>query len=163
MKKALKITAVLIVILLAALIAVPFLMKDKIKAKVIAEINNNVNAKVDFKTFDLTIFKNFPNLTLELGDFSIVGINEFNGDTLAAVKTTSVTVDIMSVISGGQIKIKGILLDQPVARLLVLENGKANWDIAKPSDSTAATSEQPSEFKAALSKYEIRNGFMIWF
>lgn len=160
MKKALKITAVIIVILLAALIAVPFLMKDKIKAKVIAEINNNVNAKVDFKTFDLTIFKNFPNLTLELGDFSIVGINEFNGDTLAAVKTTSVTVDIMSVISGGQIKIKGILLDQPVARLLVLENGKANWDIAKSSDSTAATSEQPSEFKAALSKYEIRNGFI---
>jgi vacuolar-type H+-ATPase subunit H len=160
MKKALKIIAIIFVVLIALLIAVPFLMKDKILAKVKSEINNNVNATVDFKGFDLTIFKNFPNLTLLLEDLSVVGNDEFKGDTLAAIKTTSVTVDIMSVITGDQITVRGVFLDEPKIRLQVLQNGKANWDIAKPSTDTTASTGEPAKFKAALKKYEVKNGYI---
>ncbi len=162
MKKALKIVAIVILLLLVGLISIPFLFKDKILTRVKAEINNNVNAKVDFKEFDLTIFRNFPNLTLVLGDMSIVGVNEFAGDTLAGIKTTAVSLDIMSVIKGSQIEINGISLDVPRIKLLVLKNGKANWDITKPAPDKPTTSSEPSQFKASLKKYTIDKGTIVY-
>ncbi|HMT28548.1 MAG TPA: AsmA-like C-terminal region-containing protein [Bacteroidia bacterium] len=162
MKKAIKIILIVLVVLIAGLISLPFLFKDKILAKVKTEINNNVNAKVDFSGFDLTIFKSFPNLTLVLDNLSVVGIQEFDGDTLAAIKQTSVTLDIMSVISGSQMEIRGVGLDNPRIQLLVLDNGKANWDIAKASSDSATTTSQPTQFKAALKKYEVTNGNILY-
>lgn len=161
MKKALKIVGVVLLVLLLAIIILPIAFKGKIVAKVKSEINNNINAKVDFKDFDLSLIKHFPNFTLQMEGLSVVGVNEFNGDTLAAIKQLDVTVDVMSVIKGSQIVIKGISLDQPDINLLVLKNGKANWDIAKPSEPSAPSGES-SGFKASLEKYSITDGNILY-
>ncbi|MBL0341606.1 MAG: AsmA family protein [Bacteroidetes bacterium] len=150
MKKALKIIVIVFILLFVGLISIPFLFKDKILIKLKAEINNNINAKVDFKGFDISIFKSFPKLTLVLDDLTVVGVAEFEGDSLASIKSTAVTVDIMSVISGGQIEIRGVSLEIPRIQLLVLENGKANWDIAKPSNDSTPSTTEPAQFKASL-------------
>ncbi|MEP7263205.1 MAG: AsmA-like C-terminal region-containing protein [Bacteroidota bacterium] len=161
MKKALKIVGVVLLILLLAIIILPIAFKGKIVAKVKSEINNNINAKVDFTDFDLSLIKHFPNFTLSMEGLSVVGVNEFNGDTLAAIKQLDVTVDVMSVIKGSQIVIKGISLDNPNINLLVLKNGKANWDIAKPSEPSAPSGES-SGFKASLEKYSITDGNILY-
>ncbi len=62
---------------------------------------------------------------------SIVGIGDFEGDTLISWKDFEATVDVMTVIRGEQISVRKILLDQPRIHALVLSNGKANWDITK--------------------------------
>lgn len=162
MKKAIKISLIVLAVIFIALISLPFIFKDKILVKVKTEINNNVNAKVDFSGFDISIFRSFPNLTLVLENLSVVGVADFEGDTLAAIKTTGVTLDVMSVISGDVIEIRGVSLDDPRIQLLVMENGKANWDIAKPSSDTATTSSEPSQFKAALKKYEVSKGYILY-
>ncbi len=127
-----------IVLLLLAAFILPIVYKGKIEIMVKEEINKSLNAKVDFASYDLTIFSSFPNLSIELNNLSVVNQSPFEGDTLAGMKQLSLTIDIMSVIGGGQIDIESILLNQPLINLLVLKDGRANWDIAK-ADSAAAT------------------------
>lgn len=162
MKKILIVIGIIIALLIASIILLPIIFKDKIVAKVKTEINNNVNAKADFKSFDLTLLSSFPDFTFTLNDFSIIGIKEFEGDTLTNIKQFSVTVDLMSVIKGSQLTIKAINLKQPFFNLYVLKDGKANWDIAKPSTDTTKAAESSSAFKVTLKKYAIAKGRIIY-
>ena len=162
MKKALKISGIILLILLIAVFSTPFIFKNKILEKVKAEINNNINATVDFSSFDLTIFRSFPNLTIELNELEVIGHEPFMGDTLASIVKTSITVDIMSIISGDQIRIRSVQLAQPRLHLLVLSDGKANWDIVKSGADTAAAETDTSQFKIGLKYYSIKEGYVYY-
>jgi hypothetical protein len=111
---------------------------------------------VDFGTFDLTIIKSFPNLTFILNDLSVVGINEFNGDTLTAIKSLDLKLNIWDVISGSNIKINAVQFTQPYFNIIILPDGKANYDISKPSDGDASAGS--SSFKLSLKQYGITQG-----
>lgn len=69
----------------------------------------------------------------------------------------------MSVIKGDKYQINEVKLDEPKIYARVLKSGKANWDIVK-SDSTKTSPQDTtaSSFKAALKKYEIKNGNIIY-
>lgn len=162
MKKAIKVAGIIILVLLIAVISTPFIFKGKILEKVKAEINNNISATVDFAAFDLTIFRSFPNLTIELEGLEVVGLEPFKGDTLASVVKTSLTVDIMSIISGDQIRIRSVQLSQPRLHLLVLPDGRANWDIVKSDSDTVADQGEPSQFKVGLKYYSIKDGYVYY-
>jgi len=161
-KKILKITGITFIILLALLIALPFIFKAQIIEMAKTEINNNLNAKVDFGKIDLGIFHSFPNLNLDLNNLIIIGVNEFEKDTLVKFDKLSTELDLFSVF-GDNIKIKGIKLDNPNIHIRVLKGGKANWDIMKPStDTTSTTDTTTSNFKLALKKFEITNGKIVY-
>ncbi|MEO8148441.1 MAG: AsmA-like C-terminal region-containing protein [Bacteroidia bacterium] len=162
MKKFLKIFGVIILLLIVVAIAVPFIFKDKIAAKAKEEINNNVNAKVNFADFDLTMLSSFPNLTFKLNKFSIIGINDFDGDTLTYIDQLKLKLSIWDVISGSQYKIKSIILDKPYINILVLKNGKANYDIAKTDSSKKDEAGKSSSFKLALQHYEINEAIISY-
>jgi hypothetical protein len=165
MKKVLLIIASLVVVLIASAIILPIIFKDKIVEIVKEEANKNVNAHINFDNdITLSLFKNFPDFTLGVNDLTIVGINEFEGDTLISLKEFRATLDIMSVISGDKIKIREILLDQPNIHAIVLKDGKANWDISKPSADTAAieTDTAATKFNIALKKFEVKNANIIY-
>lgn len=156
-KKILKISGISFLVLLVILIVLPFIFKNKILQYVKDEINNNLNAKVDFKDYDIGIFKTFPNLYVELNDLSVVGIDEFDKDTLTYLPSFTASLDLFSLFED-QIKIKSIILDKPLINLIVLKNGKANWDITKAStDTTETTDTTTSHFSLALKKFEINN------
>ncbi|HEX5002041.1 MAG TPA: AsmA-like C-terminal region-containing protein [Bacteroidia bacterium] len=162
MKKIIRISLIVIIVLIGVIVAIPFVFKDKILSAVKDEINNNIRASVDFNDFDITIFSSFPDLTIKLGNLSVVNQAPFEGDTLAAMDLASVTLDIMSVINGETIRIKGVELKRPRIRLLVLENGQANWDITKPSTDSTSTDGKPSKFKAGLDRYGITDGYVYY-
>jgi uncharacterized protein involved in outer membrane biogenesis len=84
---------------------------------------------------------------------SLANAAPFKDDTLISAKSFRVTTDIMSVISGDEIKINSIFIDKARINAIVLKDGKANWDITKPTASSTTTSEEPSAFKATLQKY----------
>jgi hypothetical protein len=163
MKKFLKCFLFLFLFILIAAIVLPFAFKGKILQIAKEQANNNINAKVNFSdNIGLSIIKSFPNFTLQIKDISVVGINEFEGDTLFASKEISATLDIMSVISGDKIKIRSILLDQARVNAIVLKDGKSNWDIAKATSDSAQTQAPASEskFNISLKKFEIRNSYI---
>lgn len=153
-----------VVVLVGALAAVPFLFKDQLIAETKTIINNNVNAEVDFGSVNLSIFRHFPDLTLALNDFSIKGIDDFQDIRLANADEVALTVDIMTIIRNQPINIKNIELDRPDVHVLVLSDGRANYNIAKPAagTSTSDSTSTSSEFKIELDKYTISDGKIIY-
>lgn len=162
MKKILKISAVTLLVLLVLIIALPFLFKDKIVTKIKEEANKSLNAKLDFGEFDLTLIRSFPDFKFTINKLSIIGINEFAGDTLIASDEISLNINLMSVIRGSQYKINAIVLDHPSILAKVLKNGKANWDITKPDSSAAAPSSESAPFKMTLKHFEIIAGNIVY-
>lgn len=152
---------ILLVLVLASAVVLPVIFKDKIIQKVKEEANNNLNAKIDFGEFDLTLFSSFPDFTLEINNVKVDGVAEFEGITLADIGKFIITIDIKSVLSGGQIKIKKFGMSEPKIHAVVMKNGKANWDITKPSETPEkpeAPEEPSAEFKMALQEYFLEKG-----
>jgi hypothetical protein len=162
MKKFLKISGITFLVLILALIALPFLFKGKIISMAREEANKNLNATVNFSDdIGINIFSSFPKLTVSMKTVSIIGKDTFNGDTLVYLPEVSVSLNIMSVIKGEKMEISKISLEQPQINLRVLENGKANWDISLP-DTTTTTDTAASKFKMALEKLSIEKGQLVY-
>jgi len=157
MKKFLKWTSITILILLVLLISLPFLFKGKLIELAKSEANKSLNAKVDFGDFDLSIFSSFPDFRFSIENVSVVGVGEFENDTLAYLKKLRLDVNLKSVISGDQIKVNEIGLTAPIINAIVLADGRANWDITKHSTDTTTKEEtgEKTKFKLSLKKFEI--------
>ena len=155
---------ILVVLVLAAAIAIPFLFKDRIEAAVKQEVNATVNATIDWGDWDITILKSFPDLTVEIADVKVCNLAPFEGICLADIGAVVATVDIKSVFRD-KIDIKRIGLTRPKLHFKVLEDGSANWDIAK-ADTTAASGEVPADtasaFNVGLREYWITDGHIIY-
>lgn len=158
MKKVFITIAIVFAVLLAAAAAVPYFFKDQIVAKVKSVINEKINAKVDFKEFDLTLIKSFPKMGIKLNDLQVVGIDSFALDTLAKIKQLQLDLDLMSVIKGETYEINAVNLVEPTILAKVLKSGKANWDIMKPDSAVTPADTASASFKAALAKYAIEKG-----
>lgn len=164
LKKILKITGISIVAFLLVLISLPFLFKNKIIQTVKETINENLNAKVDFGDFDLSIISSFPDFKFEIENLSIVGTGEFEKDTLAYIRKLDLNFNLKSVLSGDQYKINKIIITFPKIKALVLPDGKTNWDIVK-SDTTQAKTPDTSAtapFKLSLKKFKIENATIVY-
>ncbi|MEP1033977.1 AsmA-like C-terminal region-containing protein [Ekhidna sp.] len=178
MKKFLIILGVVFSLLITAIIVLPIIFKDDIRKALDDTMSDNLNAKVyyDIDAFSLSLIKNFPDITVSISDFGVIGVNEFENDTLASIGTFLVTVDIMSVINGDQIIVEEILLDKPEILVLVLPDGKANYDIAKESsepetqnkkEETVVEEEETStsngeSVSVGIKKWSIKDGKVLY-
>lgn len=165
MKKVLIILASLIGLVIIAAIALPIIFKDDIQAAIDKELDNALNAKVyyDTEAFGVSLFKSFPDISVTVGNFGIVGLEPFESDTLLSVDEFSLTLDIMSVINGDQIEVVNVSLIQPMVKVLVLADGTANYDIAKPSETTEeedTTASEPLSIK--IQGWEVVNANVVY-
>ncbi|MGB4576268.1 MAG: AsmA family protein, partial [Paludibacter sp.] len=81
-KKLFGIISTVFIVLFAILLALPYLLRDKIMQKAKTELNKMLNAKVDFEGVDMSFIRNFPYASVKLENFYIAGIDEFEKDTL---------------------------------------------------------------------------------
>ncbi len=165
MKKIILIIGIIFIVILATAFVIPIIFKDDILALVDKKIDESVNAKVyyDADKFNLTLFKNFPNITVAMEDFGVVGIEEFEGDTLANIGSLDVVVNLKSLIFDDQPRISGIHLKRPDIYVKVLKNGKANYDIAKPSaEEPAPEDTTSSDFSIGIDHWEITDGKLVY-
>ena len=135
MKKLLIVFGILIVLLIAAILIVPIVLKEPITKAVKEQANANLNATIDFKDVDISLLWSFPDLYVGVGELSITGKDEFEGRTLLYLKTLALDVDLMSAFNGSPV-INQITLADGLAYVIVLENGKANYDIVPESEAT---------------------------
>ncbi|WP_430410277.1 AsmA-like C-terminal region-containing protein [Kordia sp.] len=160
-KKVLKITGITLLVCIIALAAAPFLFKGKIIAMVKESINENVNAKVDFADADVSFFRNFPKASIVLEDISVINNAPFDNDTLFYGKEVSVTTAISELFKGSNeaIQIYSFTVDNAKLNILVNEDGNANYDIAKPTETTQTPENvtQTSDFKFKIDNYHILN------
>lgn len=160
MKKILKISAIIFLVLFGVLLILPFAFKNQIKAIAEKQIDKKIDAKVRFSGVHLSFIRNFPNISAGLEGVKIIGKGEFSKDTLIAANRFRAVVDIMSIIKGETYKINKIILDKPVIHAIVHPNGKANWDIYLSEPDTAKGKDQSTSFSMNLQSYEI-NGANI--
>ncbi len=159
MKKIIKIIGIILLLLIISLIALPIIFKGKIERQVVAIANENLNAKVDFSGVDLSLISDFPHVSVDVNDFVISGVDEFQGINLAEIKKIASTIEFWSLF-GDKIAVTKILIDSPVVDVRVLADGKANYDIAK-EEGTAVdepTDDEANGIKINLKNYEIKNG-----
>ncbi|MCS6929723.1 MAG: AsmA family protein [Saprospiraceae bacterium] len=157
MKKVLAGIAVVLVLFIGALVALPYFFKDEIVTQIKSVANENLTAKLDFRDVSLSLLRHFPKLSVGLEGLTITGSGPFEGIKLIDCERLDITVDLWSAIFGEQIIIKGVYLNSPKINIYVLPDGTANYDIAKPSaeePETASTSSTPIH----LDRYAIRNG-----
>ncbi|MCD8407229.1 AsmA family protein [Tenacibaculum dicentrarchi] len=163
MKKTYKILLTIFVTLLMLLILTPFLFQDKIITLVKKTINNNITAKLDFSNSNLSLFRDFPNASVQLSNVSIINKKPFEGDTLLFAKKINLELKLTELFkkTSEQLNIQSFSIDDANVTVLVNEIGVANYDIAKPSDvKTENTDETPSNFGLSINSYAINNALI---
>ncbi len=159
MKKFIRIVAIVLGVLILLLFLTPLLLKGKIENIAKQEINNQLKAQVNWDDFSLSLINNFPNLSVNMSGLSVVGTQQFEGDTLFSITSLQVSVDLLSAMSGDQLEIETVLLDNPSVSAIVLADSTVNWDIMKASsDETQeeSTDASSTNFGIKLQKFEIR-------
>lgn len=126
---------VLLVVFVAAIIAIPYFYKDDILDAGKGFANEQINATLDFDNdkVGLSLLWTFPNLSFSIGELSVTGHDEFEGKKLADIGEFYFTINVTDAISGNY-NINGVTLSDADLWVKVLRNGKANYDIMKPSD-----------------------------
>ena len=162
MKSYLKIAGITLLVVLLLLICLPFLFKGKIVEFVKNEINQTMNARVDFDRVGLNFFRSFPNASVSLDNLKVIGVGEFENDTLFAAKSISATVNLKSLFGSSGYEITKILANRASLHAHILESGKVNWDIMKTDTTETKKEEAPSAFKLQLKEVNIRN-FDVYF
>ncbi|HEV8178379.1 MAG TPA: AsmA family protein, partial [Gemmatimonadales bacterium] len=159
MKRTLVVLGTLLALILVLLLALPLLFRDKIAARVKTAVNQNINARVDWRDLGVGFFRHFPNLTLTLDHLTAVGVDRFQRDTLAAVQHLRLSVSLPSVLrnamgGSGPIVVRSVELDQPRLSLIALEDGTANWDISRKS---GVGSRESKAMEVSLRNFDIKN------
>lgn len=165
MKKFIIILATAVTLFLLAALVIPIIFEDDIRELVENTINESVDADVYFdpSKFSLSLFKNFPNLTTSIGDFGIVGADEFAGDTLISVASLNITINLFSLF-GSNYQIKSIDMIKPRINVIYLKSGQANYEIVAASEEEAeALPEESSDFNLAINHWSISDGYLRYF
>lgn len=160
-RRILKWFGIILLVLLVLIIAIPFIFKDKIIKIAVAEAEKSLNAKLHLGDVDLSVFKSFPDVSVTVDSLSIANIAPFEGDTLISTKQFRADINLMSLF-GSKYEINKIVLDHPRILARVLKDGKANWDITKPSTEAEAPGGEKSSFKMSLEEFRIDKGYIVY-
>lgn len=167
MKKLLIILLSIIVLLVISAIVIPIIFKDDIKSAIDKEIEASVNADIvfDVDNLNVSLFSNFPSITVSMNDFGVINRAPFQGHILFAAESFEVEINLMSVING-EMRLKGIFLNKPDIHVIVLKDGSSNYDIAITSEEIEEeiedTEETSSEFSFAIDHWAINNAHIIY-
>ncbi len=145
MKKFFKIFGGTLLVLILLLALLPYLFKDQILDRVKVEMDKAIDAKIEIADASLSMFKSFPKLFIEIKGISVIGKAQFEKDTLAYVGRLYTAVDLGSALSGEQLNVGAIVIANTKVNALVLESGKANWDISKSPNKEKIVEEENTE------------------
>jgi hypothetical protein len=160
MKKPILIILAIFLFLLSALVALPFIFKDKIADRIDREIANSINAQVyfDFNNISLSIFKRFPHISATIKEIGIIGNPPFQNDTLIHMDLLQVDFNLKSIIFDDYPTLTGVHLDGGNVYIKVLEDGTANYDITYPTEED----EPESKFKLSVDLIEVKDLDLIY-
>ena len=157
MKKALKITGITLLIIIALLIAIPFAFQGQIKNMVKRFINENLNAKVEFSDVNLSFIRSFPQAHVSISDLVITNFEPFKNETFATAKDISFSMSFKEIFKSADedpIVINAINIDEALLTLKTDKFGNNNYDITKVKESQT-NSESNSSFGFDIEDYQI--------
>lgn len=162
MKKIYKIVLGIIIVFFIILVSIPLLFQDKIIGLVKQTVNNNVNAQVDFSDANLSLIRNFPNISVQLSNTTVINNEPFKGDTLVYAKDIRLNLRLTELFksSSDQLNIKSFSIDDALVNVIVDKKGNANYDISKPNEVAQKVDTETtnaSDFGLSIDSYRISN------
>ncbi|KIO53015.1 AsmA family protein [Flavobacterium hibernum] len=159
LKKILKISAIVLVVIVATLFAIPYFFKDQIKAKIAEAINESVDAKVSFTDADLSLFRNFPNATVGIEKLVIINKAPFEGDTLVSLGQLNLKMSIKELFKGKDepLSIQGISSTNGLINIIFNKDGVGNFDIALKDKDKTQKDDKSKPLSLKIQGYKIEN------
>ena len=156
LKKILKITGIVLLVLIIALVSIPFLFKDKIKQMVITSINQNLDATVAFEDIDLSLLKSFPKANVTIDKLSIINKAPFAGDTLLYSGEVNLKMSVKELFKGeGEaMNIESFYSKDAKVNILFDKNGLGNFDIALKDAKKEDENKDSKPFALNIQNYE---------
>ena len=158
LKKILKITGIVLLLLIVALFAIPYFFKDAIKEKIVEAINKNLDATVSFEDVDLSLFRSFPQANVNLDKLLIINKAPFAGDTLVSLGEVSLDMSIKELFKGKSepINVDAISSKNGLINIIFNKDGIGNFDIAlKNAEKKDDGKSEPLALK--IKDYKIEN------
>ncbi|UOQ98119.1 AsmA family protein [Hymenobacter sp. 5317J-9] len=151
-----------LVVLVVAVVAAPFLFKDKLRALADKQIAQRVRAQVQYDpaNIDVSVLHSFPDLTLDIKNLRVIGLDSFSRDTLAFLPNLRVGLDVMTVIKGQEIKINSVELERPDLSLRRLKSGLANWDVVVSDSAAAAKGQDTAQVNLAIKGWKLTDAHL---
>ena len=174
-KKILAITGIslgsIIVLLIAAIaIAINFVFTpEKLTPVVLKVANQNLNAKLDMKSVELTFFSTFPRFGVKLTDGTLVSKSIRDSlwqrtDSLLSFKRAIVVVNVVDYLQNKKISLNRLRLDSINVYAFKNKEGVANWDIVKPDTvaETDTTSTGPIASEIDIRRIVVRHATVTY-
>ncbi len=161
-KKVLKVSGIVLAVLMAIMILLPFAFQGKVGGVLQKQANKYLNAKMTFDGLSLNLFSNFPNITASLNDFRIIGTDSFAHDTLVYSKSVRLAIDLKSLITDNGFRIKKVELKDAKVYIKWLATGEANWRIMKPDTLPVEPGVDTSAMHFELDRVELTNARIIY-
>ena len=158
LKKVLKGLAIFILVILIALISIPYLFQGKIKEMIAETINKNVDATVSFADVDLSLIKSFPQANVSIANLSIINKAPFAGDTLVYLGELNLKMSIKELFKDKNegMNIQSISSKNGLINIIFDENGVGNFDIAIKDESDKNKSDN-NPLKLNIQEYDFKN------
>ena len=150
MKTILKIVAALVLLVVVALVALPFILEKNVDTIVRNAIDGKVNAQIDYDKIDLSLIKSFPKAQVDIKGLKVINNAPFKNDTLVYVNDVLVSLSITQFFkkTNEQISVDKVRISDAVVKLITNKEGKANFDIAI-EDEAASVNETEKEASGA--------------
>lgn len=136
--------------MLIVFVASVFLFKDKIINQFIREANKHLNTPVNIGKMDISVFQNFPQLSIILTDVYVEDSHDGQYPLLTA-KSISFQLNPIEVWKGNY-TIKGLTIHNSETVLKVNSKGKDNYTILKDEESSSG-----GTLSFALDKVKLEN------
>lgn len=163
-KKTLKIAGITLGVILLLLLILPFAFQGKLAKLVKEEGNKMLNAQFDFRTLNISLLRNFPSASVSLEDFWLKGTGPFENDTLIQAGELTAAVNLFSLFGDGGYDISRIIVKDTRVHAIVLEDGRPNWDVMKPSPDAETPEDETAQetFRIKLQKLSVDNLSVVY-
>jgi hypothetical protein len=159
LKKILKITGIILLLLIVAIFAVPYFFKDAIRDKIVATVNKNLDATVSLEDYDLSLWRNFPNASVNLEKLTIINKAPFAGDTLISLGEVDLDMSIKELFKDKSepINIDAISAENGLINIIFNKDGVGNFDIAIENADKKDDDSKSDPLALKIKEYKIAN------
>jgi AsmA protein len=159
MKRALKIIGIVVVVILLAVIALPFLINvNSFRPKLESELSTALGRQVKVGNLSLSILSG----SVSAEDLSISDDPAFSKGLFIQAKSLKVGVEVMPLIFSKTLHVTDITLDRPEIALLRDASGKWNFSSlggkSEAEKKPAAAESSPSTANLSVSKLDVKDG-----
>ncbi len=154
LKRTLMILGIIIVLLALFLFIAGYFYGDKVKQIIVTEISKKLNIEVSVREIDFTVFRNFPEASVELIDLRTVEKNPLYTEPLLKAGRLSLLFDLLDIISGDY-TIEKVVVKNAALHLEAKNENENNFSIFNSADPGKKSSVRLNLKKVFLDEVDV--------